>query len=157
MCLYKIRYLVSGNKWSEPSSCSLGWNELTPKLGPCKTARFSFSWFCCYDNWIKYIDMPDKIMCINYLCMLSHSVVSNSLQPNRLSPTRLLCPWDSLGKNTGVDTHSLLQRICPTQALNPQLLISCIGRQFLYHEHHLLLTIFSEKSSLLDNFHLSSV
>ena len=25
------------------------------------------------------------------------------------SPTRLLCPWDSLGKNTGVGCHFLLQ------------------------------------------------
>ena len=25
-------------------------------------------------------------------------------------PTRLLCPWDSPGKNTGVGCHFLLQR-----------------------------------------------
>ena len=30
------------------------------------------------------------------------SVMSNSLQPCGLKPTRLLCPWDSPGKNTGV-------------------------------------------------------
>ena len=29
-------------------------------------------------------------------------VVSDSLQPRGLWPTRLLHPWDSLGKNTGV-------------------------------------------------------
>ena len=28
-----------------------------------------------------------------------------------LYPTRLLCPWDSLGKNTGMDCHALLQEI----------------------------------------------
>ena len=33
---------------------------------------------------------------------VSSSVVSNSLWPRGLQPTRLLCPWDSLGKNTGV-------------------------------------------------------
>ena len=27
------------------------------------------------------------------------------------SPLRLLCPWDFPGKNTGVDSHSLLQEI----------------------------------------------
>ena len=32
------------------------------------------------------------------------------------------CPWDFLGKNTGVDYHFLLQRIFPTQGLNPCLL-----------------------------------
>ena len=45
------------------------------------------------------------------------------LVPNRWSPTRLLCPWDSLGKNTGVGCHFLLQcmkvesevaQLCPT-------------------------------------------
>ena len=36
-------------------------------------------------------------------------VISNSLQPHRLSPARLLHPWDSPGKNTGVDCHYLLQ------------------------------------------------
>ena len=29
------------------------------------------------------------------------SVMSNSLQPHGLQPVRLLCPWDSSGKNTG--------------------------------------------------------
>ena len=33
----------------------------------------------------------------------------DSLQPHGLQPTRLLCPWSSLGKNTGVDSYSLLQ------------------------------------------------
>ena len=34
-------------------------------------------------------------------CILSHSVVSNSVRPHRRQPNRLLCPWDSPGKNTG--------------------------------------------------------
>ena len=34
-------------------------------------------------------------------CVLSHSVVSDTLQPHGLQPTRLLCPRDSPGKNTG--------------------------------------------------------
>ena len=33
-------------------------------------------------------------------------------------PARLLCPWDSPGKNTGVGCHFLLQGIFPTQRLN---------------------------------------
>ena len=35
---------------------------------------------------------------------------------------RLLCPWDSPGKNTGVGCHALLQGIFLTQRLNPLLL-----------------------------------
>ena len=53
---------------------------------------------------------------------LSRSVVSDSLQPHGLQPTRLLCPWDSPGKNTGVGCHFLLQGIFPTQGSNPYLL-----------------------------------
>ena len=57
------------------------------------------------------------------LCaVLSHSVVSDSLRPHGLQPCRLLCPWDSLGKNTGVGCHDLLQKIFPTQGSNPGLL-----------------------------------
>ena len=35
--------------------------------------------------------------------------MSNSVRPHRRQPTRLPCPWDSLGKNTGVGCHFLLQ------------------------------------------------
>ena len=50
---------------------------------------------------------------------VSHSVVSDSLRPHELYPARLLCPWNSPGKNTGVDCHSLLRRIFLTQGLEP--------------------------------------
>ena len=50
------------------------------------------------------------------------SATSNSLRPRGLQPTRLLCPWASPGKNTGVGCHFLLQGIFLTQGLNPYLL-----------------------------------
>ena len=37
------------------------------------------------------------------------SVVCNSVQPHRWPLTRLPCPWDSPGKNSGVGCHFLLQ------------------------------------------------
>ena len=40
------------------------------------------------------------------------SVVSDSVQPHRQQLTRLLCPWDSPGKNTGVGCHFLLRTYC---------------------------------------------
>ena len=52
------------------------------------------------------------------------SVLSDSLQPYRLQPTRLLCPWDSPGKNTGVGCHALLQRIFLTPGSNSHLPVS---------------------------------
>ena len=39
----------------------------------------------------------------------------------------LLCPWDFLGKNTGVDCHSLLQGIFLTR---DQTQVSCIAGRF---------------------------
>ena len=35
--------------------------------------------------------------------------MSDSVRPRRQKPTRLPCPWDSPGKNTGVGCHFLLQ------------------------------------------------
>ena len=35
--------------------------------------------------------------------------MSDSVRPHGLQPTRLLCPWDSPGKDTGVGCHFLLQ------------------------------------------------
>ena len=48
------------------------------------------------------------------------SVVSDSFLPLKFS--RLLCLWDSPGKNTGVGCYFLLQGIFPTQGSNPHLL-----------------------------------
>ena len=42
-------------------------------------------------------------------CCLVASVLSDSVQPHRRQPTRLPCPWDSPGKNTGVGCPFLLQ------------------------------------------------
>ena len=35
--------------------------------------------------------------------------MSDSVLPHRRQPTRLLCPWDASGKNTGVGCHFLFQ------------------------------------------------
>ena len=63
--------------------------------------------------------------------VLSCSVMSDSFRPQGLEAARLLCPWDSPSKNTGVGCHFLLQGIFQTQGLNPGLL-HC--RQILYHQ-----------------------
>ena len=48
-----------------------------------------------------------------HVTSVSHSVMSNSLRPHGLQSTRLLCPWDFPGKDTGVGCHFLLQGILP--------------------------------------------
>ena len=60
-------------------------------------------------------------------------VCAYSLQPHGLQPTRLLCPWDSPGKNTGMGGHFLLQGNFPTPGLNPRLPCLLRWRQVLYH------------------------
>ena len=44
--------------------------------------------------------------------------MSDPLQLYGLCPSRLLCPWDFSGKNTGMGCYFLLQRIFPTQGSN---------------------------------------
>ena len=70
--------------------------------------------------------------------MLSCSVVSNSSWSHELQPTRLLCPWDFLGKNTGVGCHALLQGIFSTQGLNLALLLCTLWatRESHRYKHH---------------------
>ena len=55
------------------------------------------------------------------------------LRPHGLQPTRL-CPGNSLGNNTGVGSHSVLQGIFPTQGSNLGLLhcgqiLYCLSHQ----------------------------
>ena len=60
-------------------------------------------------------------------------VISSSVWPYGLQQARLLCPWDSPGKNTGEGCHALFQGIFLTQGSNPGL-PHC--RQILYHPSH---------------------
>ena len=69
-----------------------------------------FSWF----NFRRLLKLV--------ILLFSHSVMSTSLWPYELWPTRLLCPWYSSGKNSGVGCHFLLQGIFPIQGSNPRLL-----------------------------------
>ena len=85
-----------------------------------------YSSLCYTSGLVIYIF---HIICSNlYLCV-SCLVISDCLRPHGLQPTRLLCPWDSPGKNTAVGYHFLLQGIFWIQELNPGL-PHC--RQILY-------------------------
>ena len=56
--------------------------------------------------------------------------------PILCDPARLLCPWGSPGKNTGVGCHSLLQGIFQIQGSNPCLLCLLHGRQIFFPLSH---------------------
>ena len=55
-----------------------------------------------------------------YTSSVRRSVMSDSLRPHGLLPTRLLCPWNSPDKNTGVGCHSLLQGNLPNPGIKPR-------------------------------------
>ena len=62
--------------------------------------------------------------CRRILYQLSYQVKlseSRSVMSDSFRPQGLYSPWNSLGQNTGVGTHSLLQRIFPIQGSNPGL------------------------------------
>ena len=79
-------------------------------------------------NILAILKRSEKWKCIQLF--VTYSVVSNSLQLHELYPARLLCSWDSPGRDNGVGSHSLFQGIFLTQRWNWSLL-PC--RQILYH------------------------
>ena len=85
-------------------------------------ARFSIPHLCfsgATSSDLGLLGLPQgRLWCAVPSC----SVVSHSVRPRGLQPARLLCPWDSPGKSTGVGCHALLQGLFPTQGWNPRLL-----------------------------------
>ena len=70
--------------------------------------RFFTSW-----NREVYFTRETEVYLWVIICIFARmhavgSVVSDSVQPHRWQPTRLLCPWGSPGKHTGVGCHFLL-------------------------------------------------
>ena len=60
-------------------------------------------------SWSFFLWEKKKMPAYAAAAAKSLQFVSNSVRPHRQPPTRLLCPWDSPGKNTGVGFHFLLQ------------------------------------------------
>ena len=72
------------------------------------------------NHFAVYLKLTKR--CKSAMPLFSRSVVSHSLRPHGVQSSRLLCPWDFPGKNTGVDCPFLLEGIFPTQGSNPHLL-----------------------------------
>ena len=77
--------------------------------------------------WLTRIRRPQVV-----LCLVAQSCL-NLCDPMDSSPPGSSVHGDSSGKKTGIGSHALLQRIFPTQGLNPGL-PQC--RQILYHLSH---------------------
>ena len=118
-----------------PSLCSCG---SSTSLGPIWVSAPPFSEAHLHEHLVLcpllLTWLPENPPCGHQqACMLSRlSRVRLCATPWTLQPIRLLCPWDSPGKNTGMGCHALLQGIFLTQGLNPRLYVSCVGRWVLY-------------------------
>ena len=55
---------------------------------------------------------------------VAHSIMSDSSQRHGLQFTRLLCPWDSPGENTGVGCHFSPPENLPDPGIKPASLVS---------------------------------
>ena len=69
-------------------------------------------------TWHKILDRQKDtcLVCADVLSLQSCLILCNPMDP-----AKLLCPWDSPGKNTGVGCHALLHRIFLPQGSNPHL------------------------------------
>ena len=68
-----------------------------------------------------------------------YAVMFDPLRLCGLQPARLLCPWDSPGKNTGAGCHSFLQGIFPAQGSNPGSALQWIPYQLSHQGSSLFL------------------
>ena len=89
--------------------------------------------YTCIHIYI-YLERLYECGCVCVCVCQVTSVMSASLWPQGLYPARLLCSWDSPGKNTGEGSQALLQGIFPTQGLNLCLLWLLHCRWILYHQ-----------------------
>ena len=113
------------------------WCRLACMFSPAERMNKLTSHFHSLDQRASFSEILRGCLpgyCSQCVCVcVSCSIGSDSLWPHRLYPTRLLCPWDSPSKNTGMGCHSLLQGIFPTKGSDPCLL-HCW--QILYHLSH---------------------
>ena len=101
LMIQKQSHLQSGGKIydrvREPPQGISSLGVTLPVLG----ITFLVSALSEYNQRVSCLVLPSRSVCLT-LC----------------DPARLLCPWNSPGKNTAVGSHSLLQGIFPTQGLN---------------------------------------
>ena len=108
--------LSAGGRSSEPVSSSAGGARTGQDHKP-ESRGNSRNWAHRWSEVALRSSVWGRHPTADDMCV-SHSVMSNSLRPHGLQPARLLCPWDSPGKNTGVGCHFLPQGIFLTQGSN---------------------------------------
>ena len=105
--------IVKPRPWTCPSppkvSLSLCCGSCLFAVKTCNRSPTPLTWF----------QVPDSLP---FVCCFFTKSYPTLFRLHGLQPIRLLCPWDSPGKNTGVGCHFLLHGIFPTQRTNLRLL-----------------------------------
>ena len=73
----------------------------------------------CHHATARRVMARAHFLLMSHCESVTHSVVSDPLRPHGPLPTRLLCPWDSPGKSTGVGCRALLPGVFLTPGSNP--------------------------------------
>ena len=121
-------FKVSG--WLRPSPSLFRSNEFSHLDSECTCMKRQCScFFVVHNNRLKAERNHISFHCWWWCCSVTKSCLTLSL-PRGRQPTRLLCPWDVPGRNTGMGCHFLLQGIFQIQGSNLRLLL---GRWILYH------------------------
>ena len=109
---------------------------------------YTYPLFFIFPSHLGHHRALSRVLCAVCVCVCvcactrvcTCSVMSDFLQSHGWQPSRLLCPWNFPGKNTGAGCHFLLRKIFLTQGPNLSLCASCIGRQILQQLCHLCYT-----------------
>ena len=125
---WKKKFMLGGIKFYFKLFCSvclwsgLAWTQLlsvgeyTDTSKTTLTSLMSDAWVC------SELIFPTIIRSSRAWYMLIRFSRVQLFATHGLQPARVLCPWDSPGKNTGVGCHFLLQGILLTQGSNQHLL-----------------------------------
>ena len=103
-----------------PSKVPTFWDYVTYVIQTLQGAQLSYRGRR-NRRWCKILTFPLQDHQCECECRVA-SVMSDTLRPHGLYPARLLCPWDSPGKDTGVGRHFLLQGNLPDPGMDPHLL-----------------------------------
>ena len=111
---------------SQPKGVSHGWTCPGGTVVSGKKRRLCRS-------AVRWVVSVGVLIPISSVCVLSRSVASGSLRPHGLQPARLLCPWDSPGKQTGWSRlPSPPPGVLPDPEIKTVSCVSCTGRWILY-------------------------
>ena len=93
-------------------------------------------------NFLSHITFPEvsqlypagcECVCVLKLCLTLCTHTKSVCVCVHCKLTRLLCPWNFPGKNTGLDCHFLLRGSSRPRGQTHVSCVPCIGRWILYH------------------------